>query len=125
MAKVLRAIFSGSRNFDDATPVCIALEALKDKGHWVIVHGAAPGLDSLVGQLAEEYGFEVESHPAPWSEKGTAAGSIRNQEMVDLGAKIAFAFPLPDSRGTWDFVRRAKSAGIPVLLWAENTFKWA
>jgi hypothetical protein len=34
--------------------------------------------------------------------------------MVDLGADLCLAFPMPRSRGTWDCVRRAKKAGIVV-----------
>ncbi|KZM71117.1 hypothetical protein [Nocardia terpenica] len=41
-------------------------------------------------------------------------GPERNQAMVDLGGYLAaFAFPLPDSRGTLDCVARIKAARIP------------
>ncbi|MET8870480.1 hypothetical protein [Nocardia sp. NPDC004604] len=33
--------------------------------------------------------------------------------MVDAGADQAFAFPLTESRGTWDCRKRAKAADIP------------
>lgn len=35
--------------------------------------------------------------------------------MVDLGADLCLAFPLPDSRGTKDCMARAKKAGIKVI----------
>ncbi len=111
----LRVIFSGSRKFRDPEPVKAALASLAKKGTWVLVHGAASGLDSLAASLAPEFGFEVEAHPALWGPYKKAAGPIRNQKMIGLGASVAFAFPLEESRGTWDFVRRARIAQIPVL----------
>jgi hypothetical protein len=45
-----------------------------------------------------------------------AQGHYRNQQMVDAGATICFAFPLDGSVGTWDCVRRARAAGIPVRI---------
>lgn len=42
------------------------------------------------------------------------AGPIRNQAMVDLGAHLVLAFPLPESRGTWQCVSAARSAGLVV-----------
>jgi hypothetical protein len=37
--------------------------------------------------------------------------------MLDFGAPdFVMAFPLPDSRGTWDMVNRAKKAGIVVYV---------
>lgn len=44
------------------------------------------------------------------------AGHARNQDMVNAGARLLVAFPLPGSRGTWDCVRRAKAAGIEVRV---------
>ena len=35
--------------------------------------------------------------------------------MVDLGADVCLAFPLGESRGTRDCMRRASEAGIPVI----------
>ena len=58
----------------------------------------------------------METHPADWSTHGRAAGPIRNQQMVDRGADICLAFPTSSSIGTWDCVRRAKAAGIPVEI---------
>jgi hypothetical protein len=118
-----RVIFSGSRNFRDPAPIRAALESLRKKGDWKVVHGAARGLDSLAGELAPEYSFEVEAHPADWDKHKKAAGPIRNQKMVDLGACVAFAFPLEESRGTWDFIRRARKAQIPVLCWEAGVFR--
>lgn len=81
---------------------------------FVIVHGGARGTDSVAAQWASEtQGVEPEPHPADWNLHGKAAGPIRNQEMVDLGADICLAFPSGGSIGTWDCLKRAALAGIP------------
>ena len=83
----------------------------------VIVHGDCPtGADNIADHMANELGITVERHPANWALYGKSAGPLRNQEMVDLGADICLAFPLPESRGTWDCIRRARAAGIPVMI---------
>lgn len=62
----------------------------------------------------------VEIHRADWKRYGRPAGPKRNQLMVDLGATRMCAFPIGDetrSRGTWDCIRRARKAGIPVIIY--------
>lgn len=71
----------------------------------VIVHGGAPGADSLGGDIAGRVlGHEVEVHPAQWSKHGKSAGPIRNQEMLDSG--IQFAIGFRGGRGTADMTNR-------------------
>lgn len=60
-------------------------------------------------------GWTVEPHPARWRVHGEAAGPVRNQHMVGLGADVCVAAPLGDSPGTRDAMRRARRAGIPVI----------
>lgn len=83
----------------------------------VVVHGGAPGVDSIAGEVARVAGFGVEVHRADWRAHGKAAGPIRNQLLVELGADIALAFPASGaSPGTRDCVRRCEAAGIPVRI---------
>lgn len=80
----------------------------------VLVHGAAPGVDRQAAYIWKGWGLEDEPHPAQWEAHGKAAGPIRNQEMVDLGADLCLAFIHPDSVGTVHCARIAEAAGIPV-----------
>ncbi|MFE2994168.1 hypothetical protein ACFXG4_04040 [Nocardia sp. NPDC059246] len=97
-----------------------------------------PGLDAIADRWARspiiaarhpEYTIVAEPHPADWNrhcdnncrhrprrpgERCATAGPLRNQHMVDLGADECRGFPLPGSRGTYDCMRRAERAGIPV-----------
>lgn len=82
----------------------------------VLVHGAAPGVDTQAATIWSEWGLPTEAHPADWETHGKAAGPIRNQEMVDLGADLCLAFVHPESKGTRHCVRIAQEAGIPVEL---------
>jgi len=71
----------------------------------------------MVDVLGRHMKANVEVHDANWQKHGNAAGPIRNQEMVDLGADVVFAFPLGESRGTNDCIQRAVKANIPVMVY--------
>jgi len=61
---------------------------------FTIIHGSAPGADTLANQWAwdmRQEGVVVEVHPANWA-KGSYAGHQRNHEMVNLGADLVIAF---------------------------------
>lgn len=116
-----RILITGSRNYSDPSTLRAALfqswRALGQRYDTVLVSGAhRHGADALAEQYWRELCLPVETHPADWSTHGRAAGPIRNQQMVDRGADICLAFPTSSSIGTWDCVRRAKAAGIPVEI---------
>lgn len=119
-----RILVTGSRDWTDRAAVWRALwSAAREGGSEpvTVVHGDCPtGAD----RYAKEWCHEViraglpcteEPHPADWSRHGKAAGPIRNQEMVDLGAVVCLSFPLKGSRGTVDCTTRATAAEIPVV----------
>jgi hypothetical protein len=129
-----RILVTGSRDWPDPRTGYVwealdfAVENAKILGHTyvTVVHGDCPtGVDAMAADYCEDVashwehaGIElfVEAHPADWAKHGKAAGPLRNQEMVDLGADICLAFPLNASRGTRDCMRRAEAAGIPVKV---------
>lgn len=108
-----RLLITGSREWTDEVAIHGAL-LLHGPGE--VVHGAARGADRIAGALADRLGWPVDAHPADWDRYGRAAGTMRNRRMVELGADVCLAFPLPGSRGTWDCVRRARAAGIGVVI---------
>lgn len=112
-----RILITGSRHWTDRAAIQAAIERelAGYDGEVVIVHGDAPGADRLAGEVALALGCWAEVHPADWT-TGRRAGPVRNQRMVDRGADVCLAFPASDSRGTWDCVRRAKKAGIRVVV---------
>ncbi len=117
----MRVLFSGSRKFADDEAVIEMLEGLikkvgGDPSKITVVHGGAPGLDSVVGILAKSMGMKVEVHEADWHIHAKAAGPIRNQKMVDLGANLLVAYPLPGGSGTQDCIARAVKAKIQTFV---------
>lgn len=86
----------------------------------VIVHGACPkGADNIADMIAAYAGFELERYPAEWKTFGRAAGHIRNQKMVDLGADVCLAFIKDESPGATGCSNAAIAAGIPTYIWRE------
>ena len=86
----------------------------------LLVHGAAPGVDTQAASIWASWGLPTEAHPALWDELGTEAGPIRNSEMVALGADLCIGFPTIGSKGTYDTMRKARYAGIRVVDWSEE-----
>lgn len=84
-----------------------------------LIHGGAPGADRLAGEWARSRGCKVEIFPAHWSEQGRAAGVIRNQRMLAEG-KPDLVLAFPGGRGTEDMMRRARRAGVPLVVVANK-----
>lgn len=134
----MRVLITGSRNWTDEQTIHNKLNTLlastPGSEPFILVHGHCPtGADAIADKWGQQLPREVtvERHPANWdrpcdnncyhhprTKNGKPycpmAGHLRNQEMVDLGADLCLAFPLPGSRGTKDCIRRAKKANIPI-----------
>lgn len=87
----------------------------------VVVHGACPtGADAYADAWARWHSdccdIEVETHRADWRKYGRAAGPIRNEHMVSLGAWRVLAFPFMQSRGTANCIQLADEAGLDVRI---------
>lgn len=118
-APIRRVLVCGSRHLseDRRQEVTNALEYLWRQNPLVVIHGAAPGADTYADRWAFHMGCEQVRFPADWAKYGRKAGPIRNQQMLDEGKPdIVLAFPDKDSKGTWDMVKRARQAGLEVLV---------
>lgn len=79
----------------------------------VVIHGAAPRVDTWAGEWAEARGLSVLRFPADWNRYGRRAGPLRNAQMLAEGLPhIVLAFP--GGNGTANMVAQAKRKGIPV-----------
>lgn len=107
----MKVLVCGGRNYDDWRTVHETLDALKPS---MIVHGNAPGADTLADRWALDRKVATAKYPADWATHGRAAGPIRNQTMLDR-EKPDLVLAFPDGRGTDDMVRRATAAGVRVL----------
>lgn len=120
---MLRILVTGGRDWDDADLIEHAIihgTGQENYDYVTLVHGDAPGADTIAAGVAEKYGIITEPHPADWKNKHRAAGPIRNQEMVDCGADIALAFYMAGSKGTKDCMRRIAKAKIPLTIYPYN-----
>ena len=112
----MKVIVTGSRDWDDYEVIHFALAS---SGVSFVVEGGARGADRLARQAAIALGIPYATVEAEWTRYGKAAGALRNQAMLDQHPDAAqvFAFPLPQSIGTLDMIRRSKDAGRIVVVW--------
>lgn len=116
MRTSLIVLITGSRHYSDVARIRDVLKLLPDGT--IIVHGDAAGTDTIADMVAKDLGFKCIPCPADWLKYGKAAGGIRNQYMLDTyKPTLALAFPLEDSKGTYDMINRAKKAGIQTFIY--------
>jgi hypothetical protein len=118
----VRLLICGSRRYRNRSKIRELLEQYRPA---VLICGMAPGADRIAYEIAKKLGILVEEYPADWAAQGKAAGPIRNQQMLREGKPDrVVALPVGslvmDSRGTWDMVRRARAAGVPVDIVEES-----
>jgi UDP-N-acetylmuramoylalanine-D-glutamate ligase len=78
-----------------------------------VIHGGARGADSIALLWATARKIPARCFPADWKAYGKAAGSIRNTQMLAVGAPdLVVAFP--GGPGTHNMVSQAAKAGVAV-----------
>ena len=87
----------------------------------VLIHGGAPGVDSIAEVVGQHFGWEIRAFPADWRAHGRAAGPIRNREMIETGRPgraLAFGQLCRGSKrtGTGDMVAALNEAGVIVTV---------
>lgn len=117
-----RVLITGSRGWtDEQTIVDAIVDQLFIDARLTIVHGACgEGADKIADRVAARAGLQVERHPANW-QNGKAGGPIRNRAMAKLGADVALAFVLDNSRGATNCIQEARKAGIEVIEYRYTT----
>lgn len=124
MTPPVKAIFCGSRDFDDRTIIETLIHGVSSVATLrgrpaVIIEGEARGADILSRIEAENIGLEVVRCPADWDTHGRKAGVLRNIQMLrehrpDL--VVCFSDDIENSRGTRHMATIAKQAGVPVYV---------
>jgi len=112
----------GSRHYSDydAFADCLADYIAEYGQDAVIISGGANGADALAERYANEEleGSKIIYPPDPEIVKSrgfTAAAHKRNQQIVDKSDFI-IAFVGPNSKGTWDTIKRAIKAKKHVII---------
>ena len=112
-----RVALVGSRSFAAAAVVASVVAALPPG--CVVVSGGARGADSLAAAAAVAAGLQLQVFSAEWGLYGRGAGPRRNAALVASGLQLLVCFlsvPGAPSPGSSDVLRRARAAGIPVLV---------
>ena len=114
----MRVLVCGGRDFIYLRMMVRALDALHAEYTFTsLIHGDAPGADQFSAHWARMRQFtreQIKAFPADWKRYGRAAGSLRNQQMLDEG-KPALVVAFGGGHGTAHMVRIARSAGVKVL----------
>lgn len=122
-----RVLVTGSRNWEDDIRIDAELARVYGEiGAFTLVHGDAPGADTLAAAIHSRGPWPIEAHPVNWRPHGVYnpfAGHARNSEMVSLGADLCLAFWDGKSTGTKDCIDKATAAGIPVRIILQE--EWA
>jgi hypothetical protein len=80
-----------------------------------VVSGGAVGVDIVAALSARQRGLTVEEHLPDYTAHGDRAPLERNTTIATTVDSLE-AFPWEGCRGTWDAVRKARAAGVPVTV---------
>lgn len=113
---VMKILVTGSRYYNNFTILSKTLTHINPS---FIVHGDATGADTLAKRWAETNEIPHDPNPANWIKYGSRkAGPIRNRQMLEKhpDTELIVAFPLRDSKGTWDMIRAGATKGVKSLI---------
>lgn len=110
--EVVNVAFVGSREFH---PLSLVYQIMKKVGMCRVISGGARGVDKEAEDAATALGYPKNIMKADWGKYGKSAGPKRNYEMVQE-ADVAMVFWDGSSRGTQDFMDKAKKKGMPMVL---------
>lgn len=104
----------GTRTWNDWGAVYRELVALDNPR---VIEGGARGADWIAMRLSKALDCHERTFPADWSRYGSAAGPIRNKQMLVEGKPdLVIAFWNGDSWGTANMIRQAKAAKIEITI---------
>lgn len=115
----MKVLVTGSRNWTDERAIYDALDRYhgEDERIEAIIEGGATGADRIARKWGNGRGLPVLTIEANWDFYDRKAGPIRNGWLLKYGQPdLVLAFPMPDSRGTWDTVKKAMAAGVKVSV---------
>jgi hypothetical protein len=114
----VRLLVCGGRSYGFTASERAALfEAIAALKPTLIIHGDAPGADSVADKWAKVHGVPRERYPAQWRKPGGgvdySAGPRRNALMLEAGKPDA-VLAAPGGKGTANMVSLARAAGVRV-----------
>lgn len=116
----MRILFCGDRNW---TNYKVIADVMGDLRPSVVIEGEASGADTMAAEAADYFGIPVLPFTANWEKYGSAAGPIRNNQMLKEGRPdlvVAFHNDLQNSKGTLNMVNQAIKNNIKVCVYTEQ-----
>lgn len=117
-----RVLITGARAWENPKPINQLIRTLIKRygspSAFMVIHGGAPGVDTLADKACEELGVHTAIVRARWRRYIRAAGPMRNGVMLHLEPDVCIAvhWAIQDSSGTKNMMYKAEQAGIPVKL---------
>lgn len=112
----MRVLVCGGRDYSDGGKLRSVLNKLHaEAGIDKIIEGGANGADRLARQWAYDQDISSDTYEADWENQGSFAGPARNTRMLTDG-KPDLVIAFPGGRGTADMVKKARKAGVQVVL---------
>lgn len=108
-------LITGSRHWTNRARIA---EVLSSFTPTLIIHGGAPGADTLAGEVASWRQIPVHIEYAEWERYGHAAGPVRNRKMLAMKPDLVIAFhdDIAASKGTRHCLAAARQLNIPTIL---------
>lgn len=103
----------GSRGWKDKKSIRSVIYSLHPDT--IVIHGGAPGADTIAGNIAKSRGLNIEVYIPDWELYGKSAGPIRNRKMVSK-SDVVFAFWDGKSKGTKNSIDTVIKLNKPVLV---------
>lgn len=111
----LLTLVCGGREFNEVLRAWAFLDKVnRDRDIGCIVQGGARGADTIGKTWAHSRRLPVIEVAAHWETMGRAAGTIRNQWMIDW-CQPALVIAFPGGPGTANMLRCAANAQIEVI----------
>ena len=115
----LIVLVSGSREYTNGEMIDSYLSTIDEE--FMIIEGGARGADRLCREWAIANDVLYTTVEADWKKYNKAAGHIRNQAMLDMAMSLSdntvlIAFPLKESKGTYNMIGICQNAGMEVVV---------
>lgn len=114
--EIMKLAIVGSREFENYDILCAEVAKIQKKQKIdLIVSGGAKGADSLAKKYAALNRIPLMEFLPDYERCGRYAPLQRNTLIVQ-NANCVLAFVSASSKGTWDTIRKAESAGKRVII---------
>lgn len=112
----MRLVVTGGRAFTLLSVIEGALRIADERyGIDVLIHGGAPGVDSMCADWAARNDKRVITYSAQWNIFGKRAGHIRNEQMIVQGRPDR-GLVFPGGKGTLDMHKLLVRYNVPFDL---------